>query len=74
MFIDFSNKKLKFNIIKSTFVPFFNPSQTKYLIDKYFSNSFNSEGVRLENFKIHKDSNLITLNLSKTDFYFITKS
>ena len=74
MFIDFSNKKLKFNIIKSTFVPFFNPSQAKYLIDKYFSNSFNSEGVRLENFKIHKDSNLITLNLSKTDFYSLLTS
>ena len=74
MFIDFSNKKIKFNIIKSTFVPFFNPSQTKYLIDKYFSNSFNSEGVRLENFKIHKDSNLITLNLSKSDFYSLLTS
>lgn len=74
MFLDFNKKNIKFNLVQSNFCPIFTKSETRYLIDKYFTNSFNSQSVRLENIEINKNLDLITLNFSKTDFYSLLTS
>ena len=74
MYVDFNKKNIKINIVKSNFLPIFTKYETRYLINKYFNNSFNSQSVRLENIEIDKNSELVILNLSETDFFSLLTS
>ena len=74
MFLDFNKKNIRFNLIDTNFISIFTESETKYLVDKYYANSFNSASLRLENIDFDDTSNFVTINLSKTDFYSLLTS
>lgn len=74
MFLDFNKKNIRFNLIDTNFISIFTENETKYLVDKYYENSFNSSSLRLENVEFDDASNFVTINLSKTDFYSLLTS
>lgn len=74
MFLDFNKKNIRFNLVDTNFISIFTENETKYLVDKYYENSFNSSSLRLENVEFDDTSNFVTINLSKTDFYSLLTS